>query len=80
MTTYYRIKVIPKSPRSELVEIMGDETLKIRIAAPPEKGKANKELIKFLSTHFNVSKDSISIVTGKSDPIKLIKIKYNDES
>lgn len=71
---YIRIKVIPKSPKSEFVEEMADNTLKIRIAAPPEKGKANAELIKFLSKHFNVPKKGITIISGKSDPVKLVKI------
>ncbi|MDP2624805.1 MAG: DUF167 domain-containing protein [Candidatus Peregrinibacteria bacterium] len=71
---YLRIKVIPKSPKNELVDTMDDGTLKIRISAPPEKGKANKELIKFLSNHFDVPKEDISILSGKSDPLKLIKI------
>ncbi|HCW32691.1 MAG: hypothetical protein UT55_C0017G0002 [Candidatus Peregrinibacteria bacterium GW2011_GWE2_39_6] len=71
---YYRLKVIPKSSTTELVEIMSDGTLKIRVAAPPEKGKANAELIKFLSNHFGVLKTAITIVSGKSEPLKLIRI------
>lgn len=71
---YFRIKVIPKSQKNEWVEPLADGTLKIRIAAPPEKGKANAELIKFLSKKWNVPPHSIHIISGKSDPIKLIKI------
>ncbi len=71
---YLRVKVIPKSPQSKLVEEMADGTLKIRIAAPPEKGKANLELIKFLSQHFDYPKNQIRIVSGKNDPLKLIKL------
>jgi uncharacterized protein len=71
---YLRIKVIPKAPKSELINTMEDGTLKIRIAAPPEKGKANAELIKFLSKHFNISKKQITIISGKSEPLKLIKL------
>tara|TARA_B100000315_G_C14096960_1_gene371898 strand:+ start:261 stop:491 length:231 start_codon:yes stop_codon:yes gene_type:complete len=74
MDQYLRIKVVPKSAKSELVDTMDDGTLKIRIAAPPEKGKANKELIKFLSKHFNIPKETITIISGKTDPLKLIKI------
>ncbi len=77
---YLKIKVIPKSPKSELVEAMADGTLKIRIAAPPEKGKANTELIKFLSKHFNAPKEAITIVSGKNDPLKLVKIAHPHES
>ncbi len=75
---YLRIKVIPKSPKSEIAEIMTDEsdeqTIKIRIKAAPEKGKANAELIKFLSKELNIPKSNISIISGKTDKLKLIKI------
>lgn len=74
MTTYLRIKVLPKSPKTELTDTLADGTLKIRVAAPPEKGKANVELIKFLARRFNVAKENVSIVSGKSDSLKLVKI------
>ena len=69
---YHRVKVTPKSPKTELTGTLDDGTIKIRIAAPPEKGKANKELIKFLKKHYKA--DKVTIVAGKSDPLKLIKI------
>lgn len=72
---YLRIKVIPSSPKNEITEIMDDDTIKIRITASPEKGKANQELIKFLSKELSIPKDSISIISGKTDQLKLIKIK-----
>ncbi len=75
MKDYLRIKVIPKSAKNEIVEIMDDETIKIRIKAPPEKGKANQELIKFLSKEYNIPKENISIISGKTEQLKLIKIK-----
>jgi len=75
---YFRIKVIPGSSKNELKEIMedgeGGKTYKIRVKAAPEKGKANKELISFLSQHFNVPKEKISILSGKTEQLKLIKI------
>ncbi|EKD63391.1 MAG: hypothetical protein ACD_51C00283G0044 [uncultured bacterium] len=71
---YLRIKVTPKSAKTELTGTLADGTIKIRIAAAPEKGKANKELVKFLSEHYHVPKNTISIISGKSDPLKLIKI------
>ena len=46
--------------------------------APPEKGKANAELIKFLSKTFNIKRDKISIISGKTDRLKLIKISSKD--
>jgi len=83
---YLRIKVIPKSAKNEIVEIMepchpeldSGPTIKIRIKAVPEKGKANAELIKFLSKELDVPKENISIISGKTDHLKLVKIKYNN--
>ncbi|MCD6109627.1 DUF167 domain-containing protein [bacterium] len=71
---YLRIKVLPKSAKNEVVDIMDDNTIKIRIKAVPEKGKANKELVKFLSKELDLPKTSVQIISGKTDQIKLIKI------
>lgn len=71
---YLRIKVIPKSAKNEVIDIMDDETIKIRIKAVPEKGKANKELISFLSEELEMPKDRFDIISGKHDQLKLVKI------
>lgn len=73
---YLRIKANPGMSRTEIKEILEDETIKINIAASPEKGKANQELIKFLAKDFQVNKDNIKIISGAGDKLKLIKIKY----
>jgi len=76
---YLKIKVIPNSSKNQITEIMeesnGDKIIKIRIKAAPKRGKANKELIKFLSKHLKLSKSCFSIISGKTEQIKLIKIK-----
>lgn len=76
---YLRVKVLPKSPKSEVSEIIedsdGEKLIKIRIKAAPEKGRANAELIKFLSKELGITKDSISIISGKTEQVKLIRIK-----
>lgn len=77
---YLRVKVIPRSHKTELVDIMeddtGEKTIKIRLKAVPEKGKANAELIKFISKELAIRKDQISIISGKQDQLKLIKVKW----
>jgi hypothetical protein len=50
------------------------ETIKINIAAAPEKGKANQELVHLLSKEFDVSRDSVKIISGAGDRVKLVKI------
>jgi uncharacterized protein YggU (UPF0235/DUF167 family) len=51
-----RVKVIPRSAGSQIAGTMADGTLKIKIAAPPEKGEANHALIAFLAQHYGVAR------------------------
>lgn len=69
---YIRVKVIPKSPKTEIVEQMSDETYKIRVHAVPEKGAANEELCKFLRKGLGASE--VTVVSGGRDKLKLIRI------
>jgi len=71
---YLQIKVIPKSRCTEFVEKMEDDTYKIRLKAAPEKGKANEELIKFLSHALLVPRKEIKIISGHSEQKKLVKV------
>ncbi len=71
---YLRIKVCPGSSRTEFKEKMADETYKINIAAPAEKGKANQSLLKFLASSLGISQNKVSIISGAGDRLKLIKI------
>lgn len=48
--------------------------LHIRVSAPPVKGKANRELISFLSQALRVSKSSLTIVKGHTSRNKVIAI------
>lgn len=74
---YLQVKVIPKSRATEFVEKMDDETYKIRLKAAPEKGKANDELIKFLSHSLLVPRSEIKIISGHSERKKLLRIPDN---
>lgn len=69
-----RVKVIPRSARSEIVGELADGTLKIKIAAVPEKGKANEELCRFLAGHYQVPKSAVTIVSGHGAALKLVRI------
>lgn len=71
---YLAVKAVPGSAKTEFREIMADDTYKIAVAAAPEKGKANTELIKFLACEFEVSKNQIMIISGAGERTKLIKI------
>ncbi|PAB61413.1 hypothetical protein CCE28_01020 [Anaeromicrobium sediminis] len=69
-----KIKVSPKMSKIEFKKVLEDGTLKLNIRSAPEKGKANKEIIAYLSKILNVSKKDIEIISGETSPLKLIKI------
>lgn len=73
-SVYIKVKVIPKSPKNEIVDIMEDGTYKIRIAAPPTDGKANAELMKFLKKSLGLLE--AVIVSGQKDRVKLIRLTH----
>jgi uncharacterized protein len=66
----FRVKVIPRSAKTEIAGKMADGTLKIRIAAPPEKGKANEELVRFLAAHYGVNR--VEILSGHTSALKMV--------
>jgi uncharacterized protein (TIGR00251 family) len=65
-----KIQVKPNSPKNEIKIDKG--IVKVSVKAPPEKGKANKEVIKFFS---KLLKKDIKIIAGLTSRQKLISIK-----
>lgn len=65
------VKIVPGSSRTEYAGLHGD-MYKIKIAAPPEKGKANKMLINFLAGQFNIGKNDVQIQSGQTNRIKQV--------
>lgn len=68
------IRVTPRARRNEIVEILSDLTVKIRLTAPPVEGKANKALIKYLSEVLDIPSSKIDIVAGDTGRDKIVSI------
>jgi uncharacterized protein (TIGR00251 family) len=68
-----RLHIQPGASKNELVGLHGDR-LKIRLKAPPVEGKANKELINYLSKVFEIPKNEIEIISGQTGRRKNVKI------
>ena len=71
--TRISVKVLPGSARDEIVGLTNG-VWRIKIAAPPEKGKANKKLIDFLSRVLERKKDQLEIVGGQASRRKIISV------
>ncbi|MBN2315495.1 MAG: DUF167 domain-containing protein [Sedimentisphaerales bacterium] len=70
----FTAKIVPGSSGSTRVCGLLDGMLKVKVAAPPEKGKANQCLLKFLAKELGVKKNAVSILSGKTNPVKRVKI------
>jgi hypothetical protein len=61
----------PKASKTAISGIHGS-SIKIKVAAPPEDGKANAELCAFLSKKLGISKSSVQIKSGHASRRKII--------
>ena len=64
------IKVVTNAKKNRIKRT--DALIKVYITAVPVKGKANRELIKYLSEIFNIAKSSIEIKKGKKSKNKTL--------
>jgi len=72
-TKIIKLIVKPNSAKN-FIEGAYLDRIKIRIASPPEKGKANRELVKFISEKLEIPKKNIKIISGEKSRIKVLEI------
>lgn len=68
------VKVIPRSSKSEVNEVMADGALKVKLCAVPEKGHANEELNRVLAEYFGVPKSHVELLSGETSRRKRVRI------
>lgn len=82
MTGWYRrngdvitlaLHVQPGAKRSEIAGLHG-ESLKIKLAAPPIEGRANKALLKFIAKLFDVPLRQVTLLRGEKSRHKEILV------
>lgn len=71
--TRLSIKVVPGASRDEIAEWLGD-VLKIRVTAPPERGKANAAVEKVLAEALGVPASDVQIASGPTSAKKTVQI------
>lgn len=67
------LKVISNASKDEVVGLIGD-SLKVKVRAQPEKGKANKAVIQLLCTALDAPKNSIVVVSGATSSNKIVEV------
>ena len=73
-TTRIRIRVSPGARRTELVGRLGG-AWKIRVAAPPERGKANDAVLGLLAERLRVPAAGLTLVSGGSSRDKVVELR-----
>ncbi|MDD4876493.1 MAG: DUF167 domain-containing protein [Dehalococcoidales bacterium] len=71
--TKLSLRVHPNASKNGIKDFT-DEILGINVAAPPAKGKANKELIAYLSKLLGTPKSNINIIKGHTSRNKVVVI------
>lgn len=68
------MRVQPSAPVSELLGWNAAGELRMKIAAPPVEGAANRKLIAFLAKRFALRKSDIRIESGETSRVKTISV------
>jgi uncharacterized protein (TIGR00251 family) len=70
-TTRLKLRVSPGSRRPGIAGRHGD-AWKVRVAAPPEGGKANEALLRLLAETLDVPRSSVALVSGRTSRDKIV--------
>ena len=73
----FAVRVVPRASRSE---IAGEHNgaLRVRIAAPPVLGAANRELVRTLAKIFKLPQNAVEIVSGANLKNKTVRVRGAD--
>ena len=72
-TVALKVRVIPGASASTVAGWLGGR-LKVRVSAPPERGKANAAVIKLLAAELHLEKKALSIASGSTSQNKVVEI------
>jgi hypothetical protein len=68
------VRVIPRSSKNEIAEILNDQTVKIRLTPSADDKKLNQTLLDFLSEVIGVPAGRMEVVAGDTGLDKLVTI------
>jgi uncharacterized protein (TIGR00251 family) len=71
--TRLRLRVKPGAKRDAIVGAHGG-ALKLAVAAPPEKGKANRAVIRLLARALGLAPEAVILVAGESSQDKVVLV------
>ncbi len=66
------LRVSPGAKKSGVEGLYGEGSIKLKVAAPPVDGKANKEVESFLAKLLGLRKSDVEIIHGASSRDKVV--------
>ena len=72
-TTRLYVRVTPQARRNEVIGF-NQGVLHVRVAALPDRGRANRELIDYLSRLLDISQSSLHLIKGHTSRNKVIAV------
>jgi hypothetical protein len=73
MTIRLSVKVVPGASRDAVAGWLGD-ALKVRVTAPPERGKANRAVERIVADALGIPRRSVRIVAGATSAQKIVEV------
>jgi uncharacterized protein (TIGR00251 family) len=73
VSTRVRVRVVPGAARGEVVGRHG-EAWKLRVAAPPEGGRANEAVVRLLAETLSVPRHAVTLVSGHGARDKIVEL------
>mgnify|MGYP000877434386 CR=1 FL=1 len=73
MDTLLKLHVTPRGSKSEITGWRND-TLCVKITAPPVEGAANAAIVKFVADSLGVRKSQVELVSGERSREKTVRI------
>ncbi|MGE3173122.1 MAG: DUF167 domain-containing protein [Planctomycetota bacterium] len=70
----FAVKVVPGSSRDRVQGLLG-AALKVQVAAPPERGRANARVVEVLAAALGVAPAAITLVAGHHAPHKRVEVR-----
>ena len=68
------IKAVPKASRDEVAGWLGDGSLKVKVTAAPEKGKANAAICRVVAEWLDVPASRVRVIRGESSARKQVEV------
>lgn len=72
-STRLRVRVVPGARRAGVVGRLG-EAWKVRVTSPPERGRANEDVVRLLAERLSVPRSDVRVVAGHASRDKLVEV------